>query len=81
MASPVPGTRRNPRPLPAIDCCRPRPRVRDACLDHAVVDAVPDGALAVVEGEHDGASYHWIVRLTGDRHVYMTGGCDYTGWD
>jgi hypothetical protein len=37
--------------------------------------------IAVVEGEHDGAAYHWIARLTGDRYVYMTGGCDYTGWD
>ena len=37
--------------------------------------------LAVVEGERDDSSWHWIVRLTGDRHVYMTGGCDYTGWD
>lgn len=41
--------------------------------------------LAVVEGEHDGADWHWIVELTRmpreKSFVYLTGGCDYTGWD
>lgn len=59
-----------------------------ACIEYNI-DKKSDGwdlsdverVIAVVEGEHDGASFHWIARLTGDRYVYMTGGCDYTGWD
>lgn len=34
-----------------------------------------------IEGENDGASWHWIVRLTNGKWAYVTGGCDYTGWD
>lgn len=38
--------------------------------------------LAVIEGENDGASWHWIVQLKNpDRFAYITGWCDYTGWD
>lgn len=41
--------------------------------------------LAVVEGERDESDWHWIVALNkpfdGKRFVYLTGGCDYTGWD
>jgi len=37
--------------------------------------------LAVVEGENDGANWHWVILLTNKRVVYLTGGCDYTGWD
>ncbi len=37
--------------------------------------------LAVVEGEHDGADWHWVFSLNNGRFMYMRGGCDYTGWD
>jgi hypothetical protein len=41
--------------------------------------------LAVVEGESDGADWHWILKLKAPvnkmRYVYLVGGCDYTGWD
>ena len=37
--------------------------------------------LAVVEGEHDGADWHWIIALRDGRYAYTSGGCDYTGWD
>ena len=40
-----------------------------------------DRVLAVVVGENDGPNWHWIVRLKDGRHVYCSGGCDYTGWD
>lgn len=37
--------------------------------------------LAVIEGENDEASWHWILRLENGRYAYLTGWCDYTGWD
>lgn len=37
--------------------------------------------LAVVEGEYDEKDWHWLLELTGPRYAYLTGGCDYTGWD
>lgn len=36
---------------------------------------------AVVEGENDGPAWHWIVRLQDGSAWYLTGSCDYTGWD
>ena len=40
-----------------------------------------DRVLAVVEGQQDETDWHWIAKLTDGRYVYLTGGCDYTGWD
>jgi hypothetical protein len=38
--------------------------------------------LAFIEGERDGAEYHWIVQLDRpDVFAYINGACDYTGWD
>lgn len=37
--------------------------------------------VAVVEGENDGANWHWVVELNDGRFAYLQGGCDYTGWD
>jgi hypothetical protein len=38
--------------------------------------------LAFIEGEHDGAEYHWIVQLDQPNvFAYVNGACDYTGWD
>ena len=36
---------------------------------------------AVVEGENDGPDWHWILLLKDGSYKYLTGGCDYTGWD
>lgn len=36
--------------------------------------------LATIEGENDGADWHWLVLLD-EGFAYVTGGCDYTGWD
>lgn len=55
-----------------------------ACIDYNpqtfTYDEVRE-VLANIEGEHDGADYHWILRLEGGRWAYLYGGCDYTGWD
>ena len=40
-----------------------------------------DKVLAVVEGDHDGPDWHWLIRALDGRIAYLTGGCDYTGWD
>jgi hypothetical protein len=37
--------------------------------------------LAVIEGEHDGPAWHWILELTNGKFAYLIGWCDYTGWD
>ncbi len=37
--------------------------------------------LAVIEGERDGAHWHWIVELEDGTFAYLNGWCDYTGWD
>lgn len=37
--------------------------------------------LATIEGENDEADWHWLVRLEDGQHAYISGGCDYTGWD
>lgn len=37
--------------------------------------------MATIEGENDFADWHWIVLLEDGQHAYITGGCDYTGWD
>lgn len=34
-----------------------------------------------LEGENDGADWHWLVELADGRWAYINGGCDYTGWD
>ena len=33
-----------------------------------------------ITGENDEASWHWIVKTTSG-FAYISGGCDYTGWD
>lgn len=37
--------------------------------------------LAALMGENDGPSYYWIVAMKDRTYAYVTGGCDYTGWD
>ncbi len=36
---------------------------------------------AVIEGEHEGPDWHWVLELKGGQWAYLVGGCDYTGWD
>lgn len=40
-----------------------------------------DAILLQLTGENDERSWHWIVRLADGRAAYITGSCDYTGWD
>lgn len=47
-------------------------------------DYIPriDRILATVEGENEGSDWHWIVTFNDTAEIgYITGGCDYTGWD
>jgi hypothetical protein len=37
--------------------------------------------LAVYEGENDGKDWRWLLELKNGLFVYLTGWCDYTGWD
>lgn len=37
--------------------------------------------LAHIDGAEDEANWHWLVMLDNGRFAYITGGCDYTGWD
>jgi hypothetical protein len=39
------------------------------------------GEHAVIYGENDGYAWHWLVELKDGRFAYITGDCDYTGWD
>lgn len=40
-----------------------------------------DRVLLEITGEADEAQWHWILALKDGRFAYVTGGCDYTGWD
>lgn len=49
---------------------------------HEAVAAEISRVLLTLEGRRDWeAEWHWIVRTTDGEHLYITGGCDYTGWD
>ncbi len=37
--------------------------------------------VAMWEGANDEDDWCWIVRLNDGKHVFLRGGCDYTGWD
>lgn len=37
--------------------------------------------LAALMGENDGPSFHWVVAMKDHTYAYVSGGCDYTGWD
>jgi hypothetical protein len=39
------------------------------------------GEHAVIYGENDEYSWHWLVELNDGRFAYISGECDYTGWD
>lgn len=40
-----------------------------------------ENVLAAVYGENDGADWHYILQMKGGDYAYISGGCDYTGWD
>lgn len=40
-----------------------------------------ENVLATIPGHNDEDSWHWVVVLSDKRFFYMTGWCDYTGWD
>ena len=42
-----------------------------------------DGASIKLEltGEGDAKPWHWIVLLAAGDYAYVTGSCDYSGWD
>ena len=37
--------------------------------------------LGVVEGDHDGPSWYWVLESHAGQCGVLVGGCDYTGWD
>lgn len=45
------------------------------------VASKPVEIVLELTGQNDGAEWHWILRLEGGTYAYVTGGCDYTGWD
>lgn len=36
--------------------------------------------LSYIEGENDGAEFHWLCKTDKDELFYIVGSCDYTGW-
>lgn len=59
-------------------------------LDHNLLAAMQNNGytsarvvklLAHIDGDNGGPNWHWIVSLTNGSFAYITGGCDYTGWD
>jgi hypothetical protein len=56
----------------------------DSCLSHNPQGFKVDDielVKAVIVGEHDGPNWHWLLQLKDGSVAYLTGGCDYTGWD
>lgn len=52
--------------------------------NNRTVDLTPEDVKEVLlelEGENDGKNWHWIVQLESGEFAYITGWCDYTGWD
>ncbi|RJQ33869.1 hypothetical protein C4568_03650 [Candidatus Parcubacteria bacterium] len=55
--------------------------LKEMCLLANVDKNDIDNVLAAVYGENDGADWHYIVLMKDGEHAYISGGCDYTGWD
>lgn len=54
------------------------------CLNYNNVGIIYEDieeVLALIEGERDWTDWHWIVKMRSGGYAYITGGCDYTGWD
>ena len=62
-----------------------------ACLEYNDVSITLfdiENVIAVWEGQNDGDSWRWIIKVSpecskknGGRFAFIEGGCDYTGWD
>lgn len=58
-----------------------------SAMNYAITDtkgfALEDVAyvLAYLQGENDGPDFHWIIAMKDHTYAYVSGGCDYTGWD
>lgn len=55
------------------------------CLDHNTPLNFKEEDIthivAEVPGHNDEATWWWVLRLSGGKHVLLSAGCDYTGWD
>jgi hypothetical protein len=40
-----------------------------------------DKVFGEITGERDERDWHWLVGFSDGKVGYLTGGCDYTGWD
>lgn len=45
------------------------------------LSSAPVKVVLELTGQNDGAEWHWIILLESGTYAYVTGGCDYTGWD
>lgn len=54
--------------------------LRAACEYNNIDSSDLVDVLLEITGENDEASWHWIVKTTSG-FAYISGGCDYTGWD
>ena len=55
--------------------------VRAACEYNGIDSSDLLKVLLELTGENDGASWHWILSTKTGGFAYISGGCDYTGWD
>ena len=37
--------------------------------------------LGCVYGENEESEWHWLIAMKDRTYAYVSGGCDYTGWD
>ena len=54
--------------------------LRSACEYNNIDSSDLVDVLLEITGENDEADWHWIVTTTSG-FAYISGGCDYTGWD
>ena len=54
--------------------------LRAACEYNNIDSSDLVDVLLEITGENDEADWHWIVTTTSG-FAYISGGCDYTGWD
>ena len=62
---------------PELDTADWQAAFNEAEVDPACVSEV----LAMAEGENDGDNWVGVFRTKGGAFLYVTAGCDYTGWD
>jgi len=52
-----------------------------ACNENNVKHDDIDAVLLELTGENDEQEWHWLVSIIGGGFAYISGWCDYTGWD